>query len=129
VLSHELARALLARRDNDVRIVVIASDGGTDDLEISVPLRDSADEMETHRVTSDQVVHYFPTADEVAIFAGEVYTGPRRDDAVAAWLKRRRDEQPDKDSGSWRVIDDLLDEYREHAETGTPLTGPHPEGA
>jgi hypothetical protein len=133
MLSHDLARALLARRNNDVRIVARLDDGGPDYLDVSVPLRDSADEAESLRVSADQVVDYFPTADKVVVFAGEVYTGPRRDDAVAAWLKRWRDQFHSEGitDPRYTVLDDLLDDYREHADTGTSLAetvqGPHPE--
>ena len=44
-----------------------------------------------------------------------------RDDAVAQWLKRRRDEI-DPQSCSWWDIDFMLDDYRLHADTGTPLS-------
>lgn len=52
---------------------------------------------------------------------------PRRGDEVEAWLKRRRDAY-DKDSphqpyrGAWTALDDALDNYRLHADTGTPLS-------
>lgn len=52
---------------------------------------------------------------------------PVRNDEVAAWLKRRRDELGDVDLKTQftqeraRAIDDLLDEYRAHADTGTRL--------
>lgn len=45
---------------------------------------------------------------------------PRRDDAVAAWLKAQRDAAADYPQ-AYDVIDQLLDEYRLHADTGTPL--------
>lgn len=43
-----------------------------------------------------------------------------RGDDVDRWLKRRREEcrRPD---GSWYVVDNLLDDYREHADLGSPL--------
>lgn len=44
---------------------------------------------------------------------------PRRGDAVEAWLKAQRDRRP-RDS-SWWLLDDLLDLYRLHADTRTPL--------
>jgi len=44
---------------------------------------------------------------------------PRRGDAVEAWLKTQRDRHP-RDS-SWWVLDELLDDYRLHADTSTPL--------
>lgn len=50
---------------------------------------------------------------------------PRRDDHVAAWIKAARDQQnPDGtpwDLGRWNVLDDLLEDYRLHADTGTPI--------
>lgn len=52
---------------------------------------------------------------------------PHRDDEVAAWLKRMRDRDWCQDA--WYAIDMLLDDYRLHADTGTPLSeevvGPH----
>lgn len=43
------------------------------------------------------------------------------DDAVARWIKQRRDEHVEagERSGVWWVLDGLLDEYREHHTTGT----------
>jgi hypothetical protein len=46
---------------------------------------------------------------------------PRRGDAVEAWLKAQRDEYYPDHGEQWSAIDDLLDEYRLHADTGTPL--------
>lgn len=48
---------------------------------------------------------------------------PRRDDAVATWLKAQRDAQTDGYGRppAWYVLDGLLDAYRLHADTGTPL--------
>lgn len=46
----------------------------------------------------------------------------RRGDEVEAWLKRHRDAYPDT-SIAWIKIDGLLDDYRLHADTGTPLSG------
>ena len=48
-------------------------------------------------------------------------TEPRRDDDVAVWLKRKRDEYA-ANSGSWFVVDNLLEDYRLHADTGGSLT-------
>lgn len=51
-----------------------------------------------------------------------------RGDEVEAWLKRRRDKFPKPDRYwaesdlQWSTLDDLLDAYREHADTGTPLS-------
>lgn len=57
---------------------------------------------------------------------------PRRDDAVEAWIKRHRDQHDRRGtpSDAWYVLDDLLDDYRLHADTGTmldlPVEGPRP---
>lgn len=48
---------------------------------------------------------------------------PRRGDAIEAWLKAQRDLLTD-DYGrtpEWQALDDVLDAYRLHADTGTPL--------
>ncbi len=58
---------------------------------------------------------------------------PRRDDQVAAWLKARRDQykhgQTDEAVAIHYALDAALDDYRDHADTGTPLNqeikGPH----
>ncbi len=58
---------------------------------------------------------------------------PRRDDKVAAWLKANRDQYKDGTGDSadaiFYALDALLDSYRDHADTGTPLDqevkGPH----
>lgn len=45
---------------------------------------------------------------------------PRRGDAVAEWLRARRDaEEPH--SYAWALWDRALDDYRLHADTGVPL--------
>ena len=48
---------------------------------------------------------------------------PQREDAVATWLKKRRDQNP-RDPQAWFALDNALDDYRLHADTGTPLTQP-----
>jgi hypothetical protein len=45
---------------------------------------------------------------------------PERGDQVEVYIKRKRDEYPHDDAG-WIILDDLLDDYRLHADTGTPL--------
>ena len=47
---------------------------------------------------------------------------PRRGDDVEHWIKRYRDAYGQIGASDvWVVIDDLLDEYRLHCDTGTPL--------
>lgn len=56
---------------------------------------------------------------------------PHRGDEVEAWIKRERDRYGEVLDLEWHALDDLLDNYREHADTGTPLhvdvQGPHGE--
>ena len=47
-------------------------------------------------------------------------TRPRRGDQFEAWLKRQRDSRP-RSSHAWFMVDCVLDLYRLHADTGTPL--------
>lgn len=51
-----------------------------------------------------------------------------RGDAVAAWLKTKRDEYQ-KHATSWYALDSLLDDYRRHADCGTPLSEETPESS
>jgi len=44
---------------------------------------------------------------------------PSRNDDVEAWLRRWRDSFHDVEE--WNAINDMLDDYRAHADTGTPL--------
>ncbi|BFP50055.1 hypothetical protein KCMC57_64230 (plasmid) [Kitasatospora sp. CMC57] len=48
---------------------------------------------------------------------------PRRGDAIEAWLKAQRDrfDRHGDSSEFWHEFDTILDEYRLHADTGTPL--------
>lgn len=45
---------------------------------------------------------------------------PRRGDPFEQWLKAHRDAAQDNPE-SWNVLDGILDHYRLHADTGTPL--------
>jgi hypothetical protein len=45
---------------------------------------------------------------------------PQRGDAFEQWLKAQRDEWHPQDR-QWQLLDDVLDEYRLHADTRTPL--------
>lgn len=53
----------------------------------------------------------------------EVYHEPRRGDEIESWIKRWRDgygTSRDFDA-AWTALNHLLDDYRDHADTGTPL--------
>lgn len=81
-------------------------------------------------------------ADRVSAYLGliavrlavDVFAQPRRDDNVAAFIKRHRDEYPDRWDRGYIALDNLLDNYRLHADTGVDLTvdtgtlGPHAPG-
>lgn len=45
---------------------------------------------------------------------------PRRGDQIEQWLKAHRDRREERD-GVWWYLDEMLDDYRLHADTGTPL--------
>lgn len=47
---------------------------------------------------------------------------PARGDDFEAWLKAQRDRYDERHDTEWDVLDGLLDRYRLHADTGTPLT-------
>lgn len=63
-------------------------------------------------------VHYLATLRRAEQTPG----APREpvDDEFAAYLKRHRDEL-DPDSHAWIMVDGILDDYRDHRVTGTPL--------
>lgn len=54
-------------------------------------------------------------------------SSPRRGDEVEAWIKRTRDSycspglEYEGCGQAWYALDDLLDDYRLHADTGTSL--------
>ena len=52
---------------------------------------------------------------------GGVMRLPMRGDDVENWLRWQRDKW-ERDADEWGIINDVLDEYRKHADTGTPLT-------
>lgn len=56
-------------------------------------------------------------ADETATETPE----PHRGDAFEQWLKARRDEWAPEGCQPWQILDQTLEEYRLHADTGTPL--------
>lgn len=53
--------------------------------------------------------------------------GPQRGDAIEVWLKSWRDRHQ-RGFPSWYSLDDVLDDYRIHADTGTPLDQEVSEG-
>jgi hypothetical protein len=79
VLSHDLARALLARRNNDVLIEVLVDEDPTGERELQtqrVDLRDGGQATGSMwQVPSDLVVEYDGADDVVVIRAGFVVLG------------------------------------------------------
>lgn len=84
MLSHDLARALLAHRNNDIRIEVLVDDdpaGERDLYAYRVDLRDSGKARGSfHELPADQVVAYVPDDDVILIHAGFVVLGGPADD-------------------------------------------------
>lgn len=74
-----------------------------------------------------------PLLDHAALGAAQVIERQPRE--FEAWLKRQRDQYSSAvqygHPPAWHVIDELLDRFRDHMLTGTPLdrevAGPHPE--
>ena len=67
-----------------------------------------------------------------AILADRTRHMPHRGSDVEAWLKRKRDEYALTDGTpgdyeAWTAMNDALDDYRMHADTGTPLDVPTEE--
>ena len=61
------------------------------------------------------------------LHATPVAPAPRRDDEVATWIKEKRDRYTQEEPNDfWQALDDLLDDCRLHADTGTPLNQPTP---
>lgn len=46
---------------------------------------------------------------------------PERKSDVEKWIKKNRNSYPSR-SSKWYALDDLLEDYRLHADTGTPLS-------
>jgi hypothetical protein len=79
MLSHDLARLLLARRNNDVRIEVLVDDdpaGGRDIWAKRVELRDrGVTTGSAWEVPAGQVVEYDPDDDVIVVKAAFVVLG------------------------------------------------------
>jgi hypothetical protein len=78
MLSHDLAHALLARRNNDVRIEVLVDDDPAGERDIwakRIELRDDLRDGSTFRITADELVTYDTDDDFVVIRAGYVIVG------------------------------------------------------
>lgn len=50
---------------------------------------------------------------------------PKRGDDIEVWIKQWRDRyaprRNDLDTAAWILADDMLDDYRLHADTGMPI--------
>ncbi len=76
MLSHDLARALLARRNNDVQVEFLtAAPDGDSFLLRRVELRDGGFLSAPELVGPEEVVEYDPERDVIVIRAGFVVTG------------------------------------------------------
>ena len=75
MLSHDLARELLARRNNDVRIDILVENNELQIYTTTVELRDSPDVLNDYKIDPKDVVSYHSKSDFIVIRAGLVYTG------------------------------------------------------
>jgi hypothetical protein len=76
MLSHDLARALLARRNNDVRIEVLVDDDPKGEREIFASRTELRDDSESsYRVATGEVVSYDAEDDVIVIKAAFVAVG------------------------------------------------------
>jgi hypothetical protein len=112
--SHELARLLLARRDNDVRIEVLIDDdptGASYDTHL-VELR-CDDTLIDPDLRAGDVVAYHPTSDFVVIRTGAVTTTdpedhpPARTTVVVGFCGHARSTMRILPGGSWLHIPSL----------------------
>lgn len=64
------------------------------------------------------------TVSQLGIVVKRWEAGPRRGDAVAEWIKRARDEHGHEsdDLPAWRLLDELLNDYRLRADEGRDLS-------
>lgn len=81
----------------------------------------------TEAMTKPNIGTYFDVAVDTSCGCGGEYV-PSRDDAVAAWLRTRRDQNP-RGTDDYGVIDGLLEDYRLHADTRMSLDRHACEGA
>lgn len=72
MLSHELAKALLARRNNDIKICVVVTEQNKESEFRYVDLADSEDNYE-FIVDSENVVRYDSMADAIVIYMQEKF--------------------------------------------------------
>ncbi|GAA0495000.1 hypothetical protein Ade02nite_19370 [Paractinoplanes deccanensis] len=78
MLSHDLARELLARRNNDIRIEVLVDDDPEGERAIwakRTELRDNDNGGSPYQIPSEQVVSYDSDDDVIVIKANFVVTG------------------------------------------------------
>lgn len=93
------------------------------------------DHLDSNSAEGSWISCHCDVADDMERRADEVRqpdtkTRPARGDAFEAWLKAQRDEYEVRSSPQWHALDEVLDTYRLHADTGTPLDqhacdGPH----
>ncbi len=81
MLSHDLARALLARRNNDVQVEFLTEGPDGDSVLLRrVELRDGGFLAEPERVSPEEVVEYDPDRDVIVVRAGFVVAGGPADE-------------------------------------------------
>lgn len=122
-------RFLCSVRLTDGTCCVLPADHAGDDHEnehgvLLQALRTGTDGL-TDSEREEYAMQFFRTAN--APLTGRIPHRAQRGDDVEAWLKRWRDEflhpADEFNRAVWGALDDLLDDYRLHADTGMPLSG------
>jgi hypothetical protein len=70
--------------------------------------------------TDEQRDECYAQADLVMAVLRKTAPIPCRGDQFEQWLKTQRDQHREQ-TDDWILVDELLDQYRLHADTGTPL--------
>src|SRR5690606_2644464 len=99
------------------RAAVLAEAADAIDAETRQAKADGVLEPDKYRPCRDASAQLRRMADETATETPE----PHRGDAFEQWLKARRDEWAPEGCQPWQILDQTLEEYRLHADTGTPL--------
>lgn len=126
LLMDTLPKAIAAAQAREITAAVLAVLPAPADR--ATVLRDAADAIDNSErlrdLTDDHMSDINEAANELRRMADETATEtpePHRGDAFEQWLKARRDEWAPEGCQPWQILDQTLEEYRLHADTGTPL--------
>lgn len=84
--------------------------------------RTGDDDLLNMRNVGKAAIYALRKAQQQVLSAPPAVHEPRRGSDVEQWLRRERDRYgQDRSVTEWRVLDDLIDDYRLHADTGVPI--------